>query len=477
MNAPEAWLLLTPLAWGTLAFVCGPRWGALCAALGLLLQAVCAWSLVGALATRGPYLHAVGGWPAPLGIELAVDGLSVLMLLLTQAIAIPMAVYAHGWLRASGRAHLHFWPLFGYLLTALQALFLAADLFNIYVALELLGLTAVGLVAVDGTPAQLRAALRYLLVSLLAASAYLLGVALIYGSFGTVAIASLRPQVTTTLPPLAVLAGSLMVLGLMAKTAIVPFHTWLPPAHGSAPAPVSALLSALVVKASFYVLLRLQLTLFAGHHPALDWLPALCGGIAIVYGSWRAWRVQELKMLVAYSTVAQLGYLFLLLPLLGARELALAAAALQMVAHALAKAALFAAAGIALLITGGERVAVLASLAGRHPVTWFAFGLAAITLTGLPPSGGFLAKWLLIEAALARGQWLMVGLIIGGGLLGAAYLYRIVSLAFVQAPAQAPAGRVPRSMEWMAFLLAAASVLVGLEGNAIVALLATGVAT
>ena len=273
MPAPEAWLIVLPLVWATLAFVCGPRWGALCALVGLTGQAYYTLQLVTGLTARGAYRHVVGAWPAPLGIELAVDGLSALMLVLTQAIALPMAVYTQAWLRASGGGQPYFWPLFGYLLAALHALLLAADLFNIYVALELLGLTAVALVAADGKPAQLRAALRYLLVSLVAALAYLLGVGLIYGAYGTVAISILEPLMRTGWPPLVVVAAGLMAVGLMAKTALVPFHAWLPPAHGSAPAPVSALLSALVVKASFYVLLRLRLTLFAEGHAVFDWCP------------------------------------------------------------------------------------------------------------------------------------------------------------------------------------------------------------
>ncbi|MEX2482712.1 MAG: proton-conducting transporter membrane subunit [Gammaproteobacteria bacterium] len=469
--APAAWLILIPLLWATLAFLFGPRWGGRFALFGITVQSLCAMQLVAALDSGVTQVLPVGGWSAPLGIELHVDGLAALMLLLTQVVALPLMLYTRAWLGAADRAAGYVWPLCGFMLAALHALFLAADLFNVYVALELLGLCAVALVAGDGKPQQLRAALHYLLVSLLAAAAYLLGVALFYAAYGTVSIATLVAVMDAQPPFAVVLAGTLMLVGLMAKTALFPFHFWLPPAHGSAPAPASALLSALVVKASFYVILRLRLTVFAEGDLTLDWLLAGCGGAAILYGSWRAFRCAELKMLIAYSTVAQLGYLFLIFPLLDTRELALAAAALQMVAHALAKAALFAAAGIVLVATGRDSVAALAALAGRLPVTWFAFGLAAVTLMGLPPSGGFLAKWLLIDAAVAGEYWLMVGLIISGGLLGAAYLFRILKRAFAPQASAAVLKPVPRIMEWMAFLLAAASVVIGIEATAIVEIL------
>jgi formate hydrogenlyase subunit 3/multisubunit Na+/H+ antiporter MnhD subunit len=294
-----------------------------------------------------------------------------------------------------------------------------------------------------------------------------------YGEHGTVSLALLTGSVLTDPAAPTLLAGGLMLIGLMIKTALFPFHAWLPAAHGSAPAPVSALLSALVVKASFYVILRLRLTVYVGWAEELDWLLAMLGGGAILYGSWQALRAERLKMLIAYSTVAQLGYLFLVFPLLDQGELALTAGALQILAHALAKAALFAAAGTALLATGRDSVSGLESLAGALPLTWFAFGLAGLSLMGLPPSGGFLAKWLLIEAAILRGQWIMIVLVIASGLLAAGYVFRILSRAFRSAEQERSASLapVPRSMEWVAFALAAASVLVGIEAGAIAQLL------
>ena len=457
------WLLLLPLAWATLAFVLGPGRGAWLAIAGLAAQFALAVDLARKVAAGGVASHVVGGWGAPLGIDLAADGPSAAMLLLTQGVALPLAIHARAYFKAGDPAGVWFWPLLGFLLAGLNALFVSADLFNLYVTLELVGLAAVGLVAAGGGTQQVAAALRYLFATLLGSGAYLLGVALLYGAYGTVSSATLLPLVTAEAPRLVWIAAGLMVTGLLLKTALFPFHFWLPPAHGGAPAPVSALLSALVVKASFYLILRLWLGPLQALLPSFAWLLALLGAAAIFWGSWQAIRAVKVKRLIAYSTVAQLGYLFLIFPLLPAPG-ALQAGVMQVFAHGLAKAGMFAAAGVMIKATGQDTVAGLAGAVERLPVTFFAFGLAGMTLMGLPPSSGFLAKWQIIDAALAQGHWVIAVVALAGGLLAAVYVFRVLRQAFLQAPAPDTATAVPRTLEWTAFALAAASVLLGLRG-------------
>jgi len=486
MPDPLIWLILLPLAWATLAFVLGPGRGAWAGIGGLATQLWLAVDLAqkvgaggtaiaGAAANMGTAIagtaanmgaaigHSVGGWGAPLGIDLAADGLSAAMLLLTQVVALPLAIYARAYFRADDPAGRYFWPLTGFLIAGLNALFLSADLFNIYVTLELVGLAAVGLVAAGGSAQQLAAALRYLFATLVGSGAYLLGVALIYGAYGTVSISTLLPLITPEAPRLVWIAGGLMLLGLVLKTALFPFHFWLPPAHGGAPAPVSALLSALVVKASFYLILRLWLGPLQPLLPAFAWLLALLGTAAIFWGSWRAIRAEKLKQLIAYSTVAQLGYLFLIFPLLSTPA-ALQAGMMQLFAHGLAKAGMFAAAGVFIKASGQDTVAGLAGAVDRLPITLFAFGLAGMTLMGLPPSSGFLAKWQIIDAALAQGHWIIAVVALAGGLLAAVYVFRVLRQAFLHGPAGGTVAPVPRTLEWTAFALAAASVALGLRG-------------
>jgi len=471
---PLVWLILLPILWAVLTFLPGPGRGAVVAIVSLCLQLGCAVRLTADIIAHGARTHLAGGWPAPLGIPLAADGLAAAMLVLTQAVGLAVALYARSYFRDG--SSLWFWPLTGFLFAGMNGLFLSGDLFNLYVTLELVGLAAVGLVANGGKAEQAAAALRYLMASLIGSGAYLFGVALVYGACGTVALDHLAGMISAPVPPALWLAFALMAAGLLLKTALFPLHYWLPPAHGDAPAPVSALLSALVVKASFYLFLRLWLGPFAclvALAPMLAWLPALLGSAAVLYGSWMAIRAERLKMLIAYSTVAQLGYLFLIFPVFGGGALALQAGLLHATAHGTAKAAMFIAAGTLIRVGENDSVRGMAGVANQLPVTLFAFALAGVSLMGLPPSGGFLAKWLLIDAALSSGQLWIAVVAITGGLLASVYIFRVLHLAF-----RVPDGReelrprpVPAAMEWTALLLATASVGLGLFAMPLFALL------
>jgi len=422
-------------------------------ALGVV---ACVAGLVRQVVEQGAQRYAVGGWGAPLGIDLYADGLSLSMLMVTALVGLGVSVYSSGYFNRD-KAH-HFWPLWMFLWAALNALFLSADIFNLYVALELMGLAAVALVALAGGADALIGAMRYLLVSLLGSLAYLLGVALLYHGFVSVDIAILAQRVEPS--PAVWAAVGLMSAGLLLKTALFPLHFWLPPAHASAPAPVSALMSALVVKASFYILLRLWLEIFPLTQSALGLLLGLLGAVAVLWGGLQALRQTRLKMLIAYSTVAQLGYLFLAFPLGSA--IAWKGALYLLLSHALAKAAMFMAAGNIVRFGGHDRIAELDRVAHRLPLTVTAFALAGVSSMGLPPSGGFIAKWLLLEAAIDSGQWWWAVVLILGGLLAAAYVFRVIGYAFTQAGVLHETRAVPVAMEWTALALALAAILLGL---------------
>lgn len=465
-------LILLPLAAAMAAFLWPPlakQLGLMTAVATLLAVAGLGWQLF----NHGLYRHAIGGWGAPLGIELHADGLSLLMLMATALVGFGVSLYAAAYFEARDAAR--FWPLWLVLLGALNALFLAADIFNLYVTLELVGLAAVALAALSGSAAALAAAMRYLLANLLASLTYLLGVALLYHGFGTVDIAILAERVAPT--PVAFAALGLITAALLLKTALFPLHFWLPPAHASAPAPVSALLSALVVKASFYILLRLWLELFAplGADAGIDSLLSLLGAAAVLWGSVQALRQSRLKLLVAYSTVAQIGYLFLAFPLAMASSVAVwSAVAYLALAHALAKAAMFLAAGNLLRFGGHDRIADLDRAVQRLPLTTAAFALAGVSIMGLPPSGGFIGKWLLLEAALTQGRWELALVMILGGLLAAAYVFKVLGFAFTPAAVAHESKTVPARMEWAALLLALAAILLGFMAPLLLPLLGIG---
>ena len=452
-------LILLPLAAAMIAFL----WPRLAISLGLITAATQILAIAGLgwqihSINNGAYHHAVGGWGAPLGIDLYADGLSLLMLTLTALVGMGVSIYSVVYFEREQA--LRFWPIWLFLLAALNALFLTADIFNLYVTLELLGLAAVTLTALAGSHAALDGAMRYLLATLLGSLCYLLGVALLYHSYGTVDIATLAERVEAT--PAVWAALGLMGAGLILKTALFPLHFWLPTAHASAPAPVSAILSALVIKAAFYILLRLWLTIFSPLNDSAATLLGLLGAAAILWGSVQALRQTRLKLLIAYSTVAQIGYLFLAFPLAVAAALSTwNAVAYLALSHALAKAAMFLAAGNLLRFGGHDRIADLDRVVQRLPVTAGAFALAGVSIMGLPPSGGFVGKWLLLEAALQQSRWDLVLVMLLGGLLAAGYVFKVLGHSFTGATVTHEAGAVPKTMEWTALLLAMAAVMLG----------------
>jgi formate hydrogenlyase subunit 3/multisubunit Na+/H+ antiporter MnhD subunit len=475
-------VIVLPVAGILLSLVLGGRYagrivlGLMPAGLGVVFAvAVLLWC------SGKPLVYVLGGFTPPLGIALRADGFSAVMLV-TAALVISAAGF---FARANfgtpqgmteARAPLAFWILLQAIWAALNIVFLGGDLFNLYVALELLTFAAVPLVCLDGRPETLAAALRYLLFALFGSVFYLLGAALLYGAYGTLDIVLLAPRIRAE-PAVGVAAG-LMTAGLLAKTALFPLHLWLPPAHANAPAAASAVLSGLVVKASFFLIVRLWFNVL----PALsNEMPsailATLGSAAILSGSVLALRQERLKLLIAYSTVAQIGYLFLMFPLASGTHPwtadAWSGGLMQTLSHAFAKAAMFLAAGLVAESLGHDRIADLGGIGRAMPVTIFALGLGGLSLMGLPPSGGFAAKWLLLKASVEAGQWLWAAVMLAGGLLAGGYIYRVLApaLASGSAPLKAPP---QRSREAIALALALCAVLLGFAPPAFFAFLQIG---
>ncbi|MFU8898240.1 MAG: complex I subunit 5 family protein [Roseinatronobacter sp.] len=417
----------------------------------------------------GPVTLSLGGWQPPIGIALRADGLGAALGVMTALVMTAVALAARHEMAASvagPRAGFGFWPLMLLLWATMNAAFVSRDLFNLYVVLELITLSAVALVAISGKAEAIAAALRYLLFALAGSLLYLAGVVLTYAAHGTLDISLLAVRAAA---PSDALALGLMTAGLLVKTALFPFHVWLPHAHSAAPAPASALLSALVPKASLLILLRLWFEAMPDlAAPAALLTLASLGAMAVIWGGLLALAQARLKLIVAYSTVAQLGYIFLVFPLAGgdggAQVWAAGAwtgAIFQTLSHGLAKAAMFLVAGIYLVAVGSDRLSDLRGMARALPMTGFAFALASITLMGLPPSGGFTAKYLLMTAAFASGQWAWALVLAAGGLLAAAYLYRPLAAIFARESAVAPRA-IPRSWQAIPLGLAVLSVALGL---------------
>ncbi|WP_447553682.1 complex I subunit 5 family protein [Vreelandella sp. EE22] len=401
-------------------------------------------------------------------VSLRLNGLGALLLLLTQCVGAAAALYTPGYLRLTEAGRLGRWlyPLMGVSISALSLIWLAADLLTLYFALELVGLSAVAMLLLSGKPKALEAGMRYLLLTLVGSLTYLMGVALIIGHWGQLELSALAAVVEPG--AVAWVAASLLGAGLALKAALFPLHGWLSPVHENAWTPVSALHAALVIKASLYILVLLWSILL----PETFWAPrfvAWLGGLAIVWGGLIAWRADSLKTLVASSTVAQLGYLMVAFPLLLGPDIAPIPQALawqgfwlQLIGHALAKAAMFLAAGNLILATGESSLKGLAGTSRRLPLSLLVFGIASITLMGLPPSAGFTAKWLLLHAMVLSSQWVSVAALLVGTLLTAAYVFRVFRYSFDETAPHHRYQPLAPGMDAIALALALGALALGL---------------
>ena len=278
------------------------------------------------------------------------------------------------------RSPLVFWTLLLAVWAALNAVFLGSDLFNLYVALELLTFGAVRSLP-KWSRRHHRCCASLSLFALAGSVLYLLGTALFYGAYGTLDIVLLHGAIRAE--PAVWIAVALMTAGLLAKTALFPVHFWLPPAHAGAPAAASAVLSALVIKGSYFLIVRIWFDVLPEPRSvvAAQTLGTM-GAAAIIFGSVIAFRQARLKLLIAYSTVAQIGYLFLMFPLVIGFDaqpwgnVAWTGGWIQLFSHAFAKAAMFMAAGLIAEALGHDRIADLDGIGRALPMTVLAFGIA-----------------------------------------------------------------------------------------------------
>lgn len=441
-------------------------------AFPLTLQFAAIFAMGAHVYHEGAIILDIGAVGLPAGMTLNIDGLAVLLMGVTTLVVSMCAVYSLGYFelhrlrqtRKLSRERL-FWPILMVLWIALLLLWIAADLLTIYLALEMMGLSAAAMMVLPDRKASVVAGLRYLFFMLLGSLAYLLGAGICYGIYGQIELAILARAAQ---PGTAhYMAMAFMMAGLMLKAAIFPMHAWLPVAHSEAWAPVSAIHAALVVKGSFFILVKLWLT-FLPDAAALSQVIGLTGTMAILWGSIMALGQQQIKYIVAYSTMAQLGYLLLLFPLVTnvggqAANLAWQGTWLLFISHALAKAAMFLSVGNIVLAMGHADLEKLSVVDCYLPHSLLVFGLASLSIIGLPVSGGFTAKWLLMHSAILSGQWHWVSVLVVGTLLGAAYIFRVFKYALVAGKDTSDCQvHLPLGKETAALGLALASIFLGI---------------
>ncbi|ELZ85661.1 monovalent cation/H+ antiporter subunit D [Haloferax elongans ATCC BAA-1513] len=436
-----------------------------------------------AVVTSGRLSYAVGGFQPPFGIELVADGISAPLLVLISLSTLGVVVYA----RRAGPHSNAFYSELALLTAGISGVVATADVFNLYVFLEITGLATYALVASGRSPRAAVASLKYLFVGTIGASLYLLGTGYLYIATGTLNMASLSEALAGVGYTPAVLTGfGLMATGLLVKVAVFPLHTWQPGAYAESPDTVSAYISALVSTAAAYGLFRVTYTVFT--RDFLETVPiaadafVLLGSVSIVAGSVLAVMQSDLKRMLAYSSVSQFGLVVTAIGI--GNETALIGAVVHLIGHAVMKGGLFLALGVFAASVGARTMDEFKGLAAREPVTSAAFAVLAFSMVGIPPAIGFIGKWNIVVGAVEAGSWSVALVVVVSTLLTLAYFGRVIERMYFTHPDEAdvadasvsadggqPASDVSLGMRTVVVVAAVTAVLLGIAGSDLISII------
>ena len=413
-----------------------------------------------------PIIYTLGGWPAPWGIEIEVGSLGAFFLLVIAGVTLPVALFARGNLTeevGSKERVTRFYVLYLLLGGALAGMAVTNDLFNVFVLVEVATLSCCGLVSARNHPRAAEAAFTYLILATLGSALVLGGIGFLYITTGhlNMGFASQKlGQIWQDSPYVVWMAASFMLVGFGVKSALFPLHIWLPDAHSMAPSPASAILSGLAIKGYLICLLKVLYSVFGQtlmKEFTVHRILVLAGMIAIIAGSILALTQDELKRRLAFSTVAQVGYIILGFGLVNTKGLT--GTLFYLASHAVIKSSLFLAAGAMIAATGKQHINELAGIGRKMPITMAVFTIGSLGLVGIPLFSGFVGKWYLLLGSLEAGNMLAVAVIITGSVLCAAYLFPILRVAYFE-PTLEEDWQDPGLPQKIALILLAAAVVV-----------------
>jgi len=401
--------VLVPLGTAIVCLALGPlRAAQRAASVGgaALLLAVTA-TLLHRVDTAGIQVLQVGAWPAPFGISLVADLLAAIMALLTGITGLAVAVYSLGSIDQAREAH-GYHPLFHVLLAGVSMAFLTGDLFNLYVAFEVTLMASFVLLALGGERAQLEGAVKYVALNLLSSAVFLAAVGVLYGVAGTLNLADLALAVQRgTAPGLVTTLACLFLVAFGIKAAVFPLFFWLPASYHTPPVAVSAVFAGLLTKVGVYALLRAFTLVFTAEPGFTHSSILVVAALTMATGVLGAVSQYEVRRLLAFHSISQVGYMLLGLGLL--TPLGLAGSVLFLFHHGLVKSSLFLIAGAARQLGGSWDLRRLGGLWKSHPGLSLLFLLQAFSLAGIPPLSGFWAKLALVKAALDAREWVATG--------------------------------------------------------------------
>ncbi|MCB2100364.1 MAG: monovalent cation/H+ antiporter subunit D family protein [Rhodobacterales bacterium] len=443
------------------------------------LAAVITWiclaiaiTLLNRVLDTGTISYALGGWAAPWGIEYRIDRIGAFMLVIVSAIGAVVVPYARASVAreiSPDRQYL-FYAMYLLCLAGLLGIAITGDAFNLFVFLEISSLSSYVLISLARDRRSLTAAYRYLIMGTIGATFYIIGVGLMYMMTGTLNMADLAQRIPAIAETRTVLVAlGFLVVGISLKLALFPLHAWLPNAYAFAPSAVTVFLASTATKIAIYVLLRVLFTIFGKadviHVEDIGAVLMVLAVVAMFVASTVAIFQDNVKRLLAFSSVAQVGYIILGISLVS--QTGVAAGIIHVFNHALMKGALFMAVGCVFLRTGSMSVSAFAGLGRRMPVTMAAFVVGGLSLIGVPATVGFVSKWYLIQAALEAGLWPLAVLILLSSLLAVIYVWKVVEVAYFQEP---PSFRhdlreAPLSMTVPMWLLAGGCIYFGLDAE------------
>jgi len=414
----------------------------------------------------GLVIHQEGGWPAPLGITLVADRFATLMLVVSAVVLLAVLVYAIGQ-RGEEDERVSFHPLYLVLAAGVAGSFLTADLFNLFVSFEMMLAASYVLITLGGRPDQVRSGMSYVVISLVASTLFITVLALLYAATGTVNMADLSGRIDELDPGVQAAFAITLLVVFGIKAGLFPLFFWLPDSYPTAPGPVTAIFAGLLTKVGVYAIIRTQTLLFG----MPDWMGTVLIVVAIltmVVGVLGAISQDDMKRILAFHIISQIGYMIFGLGLFTVAGLA--GAIFYIVHHILVKTTLFLVAGLVDQRAGSSRLSEVGGLVRTEPIIAVLFALPALSLAGIPPFSGFIAKFTLVEAGLGDRAWWGVAFALAVGLLTLYSMTKIWSGVFWGArdeePRNAPmalgrlGGSVPTVLATAALALTSLAVIV-----------------
>lgn len=408
--------------------------------LATLVSSLClvaSWQLLSTTLVHGEIIYALGGWEAPWGIELVVDVTNSFVLLAVTAMATLVLIYSKNSITKEIDASKHSLYYTAYLLclTGLSGMLLTGDAFNLFVFLEISSLATYTLISLGSDRRCLTATFRYLVMGTIGATFVLIGVGLLYMKTGSLNMQDLATLLSQYESNRTINTGlAFIMIGVSIKLALFPLHMWLPAAYTHAPSSVTAFLASTATKVAVYVMIRFIFTVFGASHVfenmGMDTILMVLAIVAILKCSYMATVQSNVKTLLAYSSVAQVGYMILGVSLFSVTGLM--SGIVHIFNHALMKGALFMAVGAVFYRVGSVDIKAFKGLGKQMPYTMAAFTIAGLSIIGVPLTVGFISKWYIVSAAIEQQHWLVASLVLIGSLLAIIYIGRVIEMAYFQ---------------------------------------------